>query len=226
MGKLIITSEYSAQGMHSKANPLVQSTLNLLTTNKQFRLKSNLKIVDMGCGKLRHLNFFTQYAKNIVLVDTAWQIERVQKFGDMTCTMSQYIETLKNKNCKFEIHKIDDFEVQNHCADIVVSTAVMDVVLKKARKQIASAAYQNLRPGGYFVVIVPRNDSSILVRCKQENKYQDGFVFKNRGNNIRTFYTNYRDHSKLIKLLANSGFTLIDDLSVYRQVCVILQKPI
>lgn len=143
----------------------------------------------------------------------------------MTCTMSQYVESVKTKDVVIELQKIDDFKVQDHRADIILSIAVMDVVLKEARAQMTLAAYQNLRPGGYFLVIVPRNDSSILVNCRQDNKYQDGFVFRNRGHDSLTFYINYRDPSLLSKLLTDNGFALIENRSVFRQICFILQKP-
>ncbi len=219
-----IQPEYSAQGMHSRPNPLVQPTLELLITEKRFGMKSNIKLIDLGCGKLRHLDICMQFAKQVVLVDTERQIENVQKYGNMTCTMSQYVQALKNKHCVIEIQKFDNFKVQNHLADIILSVAVMDVILKESRKQMALAAYRNLRPGGYFVVIVPRNDSSILVNCKQDNKYQDGYVFKNRGHNNLTFYTNYRDPSRLKKMLVDSGFVLIEDRTLFRQLCFVLQK--
>lgn len=226
MKKPEIHPENSAQGRHSKSNPLVQTTLELLMSEKRFGLKPRIKLVDLGCGRLRHLDICTRFAKHIILVDTARQIEKVQKFGDATCTMSQYVEAIRSRNCIIEIRKIDDFEVQDHYADVVLSIAVMDVVLKEARTQMTLAAYQNLRPGGYFVVIVPRNDSSILVNCRQDNRYQDGFVFRNRGHDTLTFYTNYRDPSPLIKLLTDNGFALVEDLSVFRQICLILQKPL
>lgn len=225
MKKPEIHPENSAQGTHSKPNPLVHSTLELLTSEKRFGLRPKIKLIDLGCGKLRHLDICMRFSKHIILVDTERQIEKIQKFGDMTCTMSQYVEAVKNKDCVIEIQKIDDFEVKDHRADIILSIAVMDVVLREARAQITSSAYKNLRPGGYFVVIAPRNDSSILINCRQDNKYQDGFVFRNRGHDSLTFYTNYRDPSLLSKLLTDKGFSLIENLSVFRQICFILQKP-
>lgn len=78
MAKIQIHSEYSTQGTNSKPNPLVQSTLELLTSEKRFDLKPKNKLIDLGCGKLRHLDICMRFAKHIVLVDTARQIEKVQ----------------------------------------------------------------------------------------------------------------------------------------------------
>jgi phospholipid N-methyltransferase len=225
MQRLEIHPENSAQGTNSRPNPFVQPILERLATEKQFTLRPKVKLVDLGCGKLRHLEICRGFAKHIVLVDTKTQIERVQKFGNMNCTMKQYIDSIESSALKIDIVTIEEFERQHHNADIVLSVAVMDVVLKDARTQMMQAAFRNLRAGGYFIVIVPRNDSSLLVNCKATNKYQDGFVFRNRGHEALTFYTNFRDPSALLRLLADYGFELLEDYSVFRQICWILQRP-
>jgi len=188
-------------------------------------LKKLGKVVDLGCGKLRHLPVCAKYFKHIVLVETKKQITREQKFGGVTYTMADYVASLKSLGQKLKIQSIDDFESQHHMADVAVSVAVMDVVLKTARVQMINAAFRNLRPGGYFVIIIPRNDSSILTRCQEKNRYEDGYVFKNRGQFHLTFYTNYRDHNSMVHQLTSKGFNLVEDFSVYRHVCLVLQRP-
>lgn len=225
MKKLEIEAEYSAQATLSKPNPLVREVFKLLATEKRFGLKRPGKVVDLGCGKLRHLQICTEYFKYIVLVDTKKQIARKQKFGGMICTMTEYAASLSGLGKKLEIQTIEDFESQHHNAEVILSAAVMDVVLKTARVQMINAAFRNLRPGGYFVIIIPRNDSSILTRCQEKNRYEDGYVFKNRGQFHLTFYTNYRDHNSLVHQLTSKGFNLVEDFSVYRHVCLVLQRP-
>jgi len=87
---------------------------------------------------------------------------------------------------------------------------------------MAKAAYRNLRDNGLYVVILPRNDSSIIRRCTESNRYQDGHVFSHHG--VATFYVNFDDQSVLIRLLQRLGFRLLHDLSNYRQVCLIFVK--
>jgi len=226
MKKLEIYSENSAQGTTSKPNPFVQPVLEELVTNKRYGLNRNIKLVDLGCGKLRHFDICKRLVKQIILVDTKKQIERVQKFASGNCTMRQYVDsTNEDGDITISVLPIEEFERQKLNADIVLSVAVMDAVLKDARSLITRSAFQNLRSGGFFVVIVPRNDSSLLVNCKETNRYQDGFVFRNRGHDTLTFYANFRDPVPLMTIMTENGFDLLENLSVFRQLCWILKKP-
>ncbi len=213
--------EYSAQGTNSKPNPLVRKTLELLTRTGSFGVKKEPEIVDLGCGKLRHLKIFTKFTNRIVLVDTKIQIERTQKFGGTLSTMKDYINATRN-GLNVKILTVEEFEKRNINADIIYSVAVMDAVQQKTRLQITKSAYNNLKFDKYFVVIVPRNDSSILENCKYENQYEDGYFFKNRDK--FTFYVNFRDPTPLLRMIENIGFGLIVDSSRYRYICWIFQK--
>src|SRR5581483_3422778 len=184
----------------------------------------NPMIIDLGCGKLRHLKICRDFSDNIILVDTKEQIERKQKFGDTTATMAEYVKATQDGKVKIDIVETEAFTKKKYNADIVLNVAVMDVVPKKVRSSLVDATYNNLRANGYCILIIPRNDSSILINCRRENKYEDGHIFKNRGHNDFTFYTNFRDPSPLLRVLTHRGFKLIEDLSIYRQICLILQK--
>jgi SAM-dependent methyltransferase len=225
MTTIKIQPEYSAQATHSKPNRFVKKALEKLYTDKQYSLKTIDTLVDLGCGKLRHLNILREYSKNIFLVDTKFQIERRQKFGDILCTMHEYLESVISPDETIKEVETKDFEKQQNNVDAVFSIGVMPVVLEADRKQMLHSAYRNLRPGGYFVVIIPRNDSSILKNCTPNNKIEDGYYFKNRGHEIYTFYINFRDPSTFLALIEKKGFQLIEDLSVYRQIYWIFQKP-
>jgi hypothetical protein len=220
-----IQPEYSSQGTTSKPNPFVKIVLDKLINEKRYGLKGQLKIVDLGCGKLRHLNILNNYSKHVILVDTKVQIDRVQKLGNMTGTIKQYLQNIDLPGAAIKVIETRSFELQSNKVDVILSIAVMDVVLMYDRIQMTKAAFNNLRSGGFFVVIIPRNDSATLINCTKENQYEDGFVLKNRGHNIFTFYKNYWDINNLLELFIGNGFHLVDNLSVFRHVCLILQKP-
>jgi len=221
MKSKFLRSENSAQGTKSKPNPFVKLTLKMLTKDKNSGLNANIKLVDLGCGKLRHLETYTPYAKKIILVDTKYQVERLQKFDGIANSMQGYISSLKSNAT---IVTIDEFSRQKNNADIVINVAVMDAVLSKTRTFLVKSAYRNLRKHGYFVVIVPRNDASILINCSADNRYQDGHLISKKGTDFKTFYSNFRDSTALNKLITNCGYKSYKDYSIYRQICWIFQK--
>jgi hypothetical protein len=139
--------------------------------------------------------------------------------------MDEYIKAACPPHIEAIIRPAQTFVDEYWNADFAICVAVMDVVLPADRISITAAAFQNLRDGGYFSVIVPRNDSSIIKRCNDGNRFMDGHVFKNRGHQQRTFYTNYRNQQELIQMGERAGFELIRDQSIYRQVSLIFQKP-
>lgn len=224
--KLEIRPENSAQATNRRPNPLVEPILKKLTSDDRYGMtETSVRLVDLGCGKLRHLDLCAKFSDHLLLVDTRMQIERIQKFAGVDIRMADFVESLDKLNTEIDIQPINDFGEQSADADVVLCVAVMDVVVKATRVRLAEAAFSNLRRGGYFVVIVPRNDSSILVRCTEDNAFEDGFVFRRGKHNYLTFYTNYRDGSRLLSILEDIGFRLLEDLSVYRQLCFVLEKP-
>jgi hypothetical protein len=113
-----------------------------------------------------------------------------------------------------------EFAVSNLRLDLVVCAAVLDVVVPRTRVEVIRSATRNLAGSGLLIVIVPRNDSTILRRCSSKNAYCDGHVFPHHG--VHTFYHNFRDHSPIVKICIDAGLGLEKDLSSYRQICLIL----
>ena len=115
-----------------------------------------------------------------------------------------------------------EFAEQELSLDLIVSVAVFDVVTADVRSTIWTAARSNVAQGGRFVLVIPRNDASILRRCSEENAFQDGFVFERNG--IVTFFRNFKDVSELIAEGEAHGFSVETDLSRYRQVCIVFRR--
>lgn len=219
-----IYPELSAQATHFQPNPFVRLVLDYLFRHEEFKFDSSANLIDIGCGKLRHLKIYLEFVSNIFLVDTKYQIERKQKFSGELHTMEEYIKSHVSLKKKIQILTNEEFKEQETQSDIAFCVNVLDVVPLKIRKEIGNSAYKNLVKGGVFVVIVPRNDSSILKRCSEKNKFQDGHVFKRSKKDQFTFYKNFRNQKEIIKLYEKFGFSLIEDKSRYRQVCLIFQK--
>lgn len=223
MENFLLRTENSAQGTNSKPNPLVKKTLDILFKEHIKGINTKIKLVDLGCGKLRHLKIYAPYTKSILLVDTEHQINRKQKFGGITTTMQDYIRSI-NIGVETKLIPINKFSKQKHKVDIILNVAVMDAVPPKIRYTLISSASKNLKTNGHFIVIVPRNDSSVLINCTEENSYQDGYLIKKKGTKYITFYANFRNPHGLYKMIVSHGFTLKRDISNFRQICWIFTK--
>lgn len=223
MNKIKINSAYSALPSIAKPNPFVSIAITHIFNNILVSEDFNrLKIADQGCGKLRHLKILSEYFNTIYFIDVEFQLNRIQKLFGLKIDIKEYIDSIKIPGKRLFVISELDFESSNLNLDMIFNICVLDVEIPKTRKAMISAAYKNLKKNGLYIVIIPRNDQSILVRCKIKNKYIDGHVFHHHG--VTTFYKNYRNTKQLINILQSQGFSLESDLSVYRQVCLILRK--
>jgi len=217
MGKIEIKPEYSTQPFGQKPNPMVKKAIEYLAYKRGFGADN--KVADQGCGALRHLRTFIEYYNELYLVDTEYQINRSGKIeGDRT-SIIEYINNLKVQKGKLKLLSSKEFLRTNLELDAIFNICTFDVVPPETRKEMLEAATRNLIKGGYFVLIVPRNDSSILCRCKKGNKYSDGYCFKHHG--VYTFYTNFRAFKGLVDMASELNLEVLEDLSIYRQVCLL-----
>jgi len=221
MAKIKVSPEYSAQPSIARATPLLEVSIKHIISNENTTELNSLRVADYGCGKLRHLCIFRNYFDSIYLVDTKFQLSRTLKlFGEKT-TITKYIATLETSN-NIRILNGSEFESSKLGLNAIFSIAVLDVVLPGTRTTMIETVHKNLKPGGFFVIIMPRNDSSILKRCLQNNKYYDGYFFNHHG--ITTFFKNFRKAEHLVNKITRSGFVLVKNLSIYRHVCLLFKK--
>jgi len=221
MAKIKVSPEYSAQPSVARATPLLEVSIKHIISNENTTELNSLRVADYGCGKLRHLCIFRNYFDSIYLVDTKFQLSRTVKlFGEKT-TITKYIATLETSN-NIRILNGSEFESSELGLNAIFSIAVLDVVLPSTRTTMIETVHKNLKPGGFFVIIIPRNDSSILRRCSQNNMYYDGYFFNHHG--ITTFFKNFREAEHLVNKIIRSGFVLVKNLSIYRHVCLLFKK--
>jgi hypothetical protein len=163
-------------------------------------------------------------ADTLVLVDTTLQLTRRQSLrGERNQTATHIAEHLRSMGKDVRTLPAQQFQESSLRAHAVLSVCVYDAVPIATRRELALAAARNLRRGGEYVVIVPRNDTSITARCGKENSFEDGHLFC-RGKSC-TFYVNYRDHVRLIRQIESAGVRLIADKSSYRHVWLLFEKP-
>lgn len=220
--RIFISPEYSAQRRSAPPNPALRLALDALGTLRGGRLQ-NMRVADQGCGKLRHYRLLRRIARALYLVDTARQLSAIHRDGGSTFRITDFARK-ENTRSATRVGVLTDREFGRSRLrlDIVFSIAVLDVVPSRQRRAIVHAAARNLRSRGWLVLIIPRNDSSILHRCGPENRYGDGYVFPHHG--VFTFYRNFHDVRPLVRECGRAGLELVQDLSSYRQICLLLRR--
>lgn len=216
--KIRIKPEYSAQRRSQLPNPALRSAFAAVASIRE-HARSLGKVADLGCGRLRHYSLLVARSDTLFLVDTPTQISAIHVDNRSTYTISHVAEHARQRGRKVNVLSTGDFVQARLDLDVIFCVAVFDVVPRKTRRALTRAAAQNLSPEGHFVVIAPRNDSTILRRCCPKNAYLDGYVFEHNG--IHTFFHNFRRYDDIVRDCANEGLCLVSDLSRYRQACLI-----
>lgn len=182
-----LSPEYCAQRRSHPANPALVRYLSYLSSQRrQYFL---LNCADLGCGKLRHLDLLRPLSKKLVLVDTQQQLLRLHSDAGHEYSIARVAKNTSDDRHSIVPMTVDRFKIARMQLDVVFCVAVFDCILRPTRRMLIRAAERNLCNGGLFVVITPRNDSSILRRCSDRNKYKDGHVFHHHG--VTTFFRNF-----------------------------------
>lgn len=212
--------ELSAQRLSHTPNPMVTAAIAYLTNaNHRGDLGT---VADVGCGKLRHFNLLRQAANELVLVDTRAQLEAEHVDGNLRYTINTFVARRRGHLRRLRVIPADQFEATRLDLDVAFSIAVFDVVPSHIRARILRSIVRNLRPHGWFVLVIPRNDTTILRRCNEDNQRWDGHWFPNRDG--YTFYRNFRRTKELLTWVTGYGFTVKADLSRYRQICLAFRR--
>lgn len=219
--KVDIHPEYSAQARSHPPNPSLETALEMVA-RRNGNVRKFGRVADLGCGKLRHYRQLAACSHELFLIDTPAQLSAKHVDKGLEYTVRSVAESAMTQRQKVQAMTFEDFSASHLNLDLVVCVAVLDVVLPYVRRALIRAAARNLAPAGECLIIVPRNDSTILRRCGRDNAYSDGYVFSHHG--IHTFFHNYRDHKPIARTCANAGLQLLDDLSCYRHVCLVFGR--
>jgi len=215
-----IVSEFSAQRRSHPPNPALKKALATIT---ELIGSANLgRVADLGCGKLRHYKLLGRRAEALFLIDTKKQMGAVHRDGKAQYTIPKIASRARAGGRQVYAYTAEEFNALRTAVDLVCCVAVFDVVTRQIRQAIIALAASKLVVNGHFVVIIPRNDSTITRRCSGKNQYKDGYIFSHHG--LETFFRNFERHDSVVRDCSKAGFALVRDLSSYRQVCLIFRK--
>lgn len=214
-----LRTELSAQRIDAQPNPALRRALSWLSN----RPGSWEVAVDQGCGKLRHLELLSQAFRRVVLVDTERQLDSTHKLGDRRASIREYVTDIQAVlPARVDTVSASAFSRMTCNADVVFAVATFDVVPPTTRTEMIHSAERNLKPFGLYVVIAPRNDASILRRCSDENRYEDGHIFAHHG--AYTFFRNFHNEEDISSAVTAHRFDLVENLSRYRQACMVFSR--
>jgi hypothetical protein len=217
-----IRSEFSAQPSSSRPNPFVKKAISFIENQSHVETRQQT-CADQRCGKLRHQRILSKLFAKTIFIDTDEQVNRTQQiWGIGRTSVRDFVKRLNLNDHRSSVMSSEEFEHTKLGLDVIFNVCVLDVVVPEVRKRILAAAHRNLKIGGFFVLIAPRNDQTITVRCNRANRFRDGYFFQHHS--VSTFYKNFRKTTELARLLKPVGFGILEDLSVYRQVCLICRK--
>jgi hypothetical protein len=215
---MIINSELSAQGSNARCNPALRGLIEHMTNNY---INADTVAVQ-AAGKLRNLTIYSEYYDNIFIIETEEQLLKNQVFFEYrNITLSEYIN---NHALNIRYTTSTQFLLSNYNFQIIYNVCAYDVVPFSIRYEMAYSAFNNIAHDGYYIIVIPRNDFSITNRFTINNKYQDGHIF-NR-NSKKTFMINYKNYDSLINMFEDIGFIIVEDLSIYKYIKLILKKNI
>jgi SAM-dependent methyltransferase len=213
-------AEYSAQRRSHPPSPALPKAIAFLRSDGSDGPLGT--VADVGCGKLRHYRVLKDLATTLLLVDTERQMSREHSDGGTVYSIPRVAQAARKQGESVHALTFEELKASKRKIDVAFCIAVFDVVTRTVRKEISAVVSERLRDGGYFVIIVPRNDSTITDRFSSANRYQDGHVFAHHG--AQTFFCNFKTVATITGDCQKVGLVLQRDLSVYRQGCLIFRK--
>lgn len=210
------------------SNGIVVKSENAALTTKQTNkvvidyislLPENIIALDYGCGKLRHSIPLYKRVKNLVVIDSQIQIDRVQHIDGIKTTIREYIGKFLPTADVYPVNsgewiiKKYDFIL---CSNVLSSIPNIDerlLVLKNIKKVI--------KPGGKALISVQYRNSYFKTYANNPNASQflDGWLIKNI--NYYTFY-GIITPDKLVEICLKSDLLIrnkrLIDGSVYLEI--------
>ena len=163
-------------------------------------------VIDVGCGRLRHLAALGQSFEKVWVVDTQLQYERTkQEFATLMASypaVQEYVPYEEFKSSALE-------------AEAAMLILVLHVIPRKEERiSLLRSIHKNLRAGGLLFVAVPFGEPYYKQRMTNENKYLDGFVMG--ASAVKTFHKEFTER-QLKGLLRQSGFDPLGRLGMIRR---------
>jgi 2-polyprenyl-3-methyl-5-hydroxy-6-metoxy-1,4-benzoquinol methylase len=183
-------------------------------------LSSNLVALDYGCGKLRHSIPLYEKAKNLSVIDSDIQINRLQRINGIRTSVISYVQLYMPKAKAFAINS---FLWPAQAYDFILCTNVLSAIPDYSERQkILNNIKKMLKPGGKALISVQYSNS--YFKTYQNNPaatcFLDGWLIK-RKDKTYSFY-GIISKDELINMCVSSNLSILNkyqsDGSIYIEV--------
>jgi 2-polyprenyl-3-methyl-5-hydroxy-6-metoxy-1,4-benzoquinol methylase len=158
--------------------------------------------LDYGCGKLRYFPTLRAICRNLTIVDSSVQLNRIQTIGGRLTTIREYVTRWPSVTAL----DVDEFARDTSMFDFALCSNVLSAIPSyKTRLLVVAKLAKRLHPGGHALFVVQYTNShfTALRSNPQACKYLDGYlVSSRRGNSFYGIIT----PAKLSRLLVKGGF--------------------
>ena len=192
-----IRSENAARSMAQPSGVLIRWIASQQTANHA---------LDYGCGKLRYSGALAQRCKNLTLVDSKVQLNRVQKLGDETTTVYEYAASHWPHA---RVLAVEEFEQDSQLYDLVLCANVLSAIPNvEIRSHVLSLLAEALKPGGTCLFVAQYRNSYFkeVAASPRAIPHLDGWLVTTPGRNA---YFGILSKDKLESLASSHGHELV-----------------
>lgn len=150
------------------------------------KLPDNISSLDLGCGKLRHSMQLYQKSHTMVLVDSTYQLDKVQQILQEHTSIKEYV---KGNLDRAECFDIAQYEWIKRGYDFVLCSNVLSAIPERAaRLELLRNIYRSLSQEGVALITIQFRNTYFSTYDSNPNaeKYLDGWILKH--GTINTFY--------------------------------------
>lgn len=191
--EFVIESELAAKPVSQTNKYVIEYIANL---------PRNLYVLDYGCGKLRYSIPLAMQVKQVIGIDSTYQVDSSKKIGECICSPRDY------KMNNLAVMSIDDHDWRENVYDVVFCTNVLSAVpVESARLEIIENAKKVLKRDGYLFISVQYRNSYFSQYKTREDvvPYNDGWFIRRGRTNKGSFYA-MLDAEYIISLCQRAGF--------------------
>lgn len=186
------------------AKPISQASKHLL--NWIDCLRSNLVVLDYGCGKFRYTIPLARRVSSVYAVDSMCQIEREQMIAGVRTTLRNYAKRHAKNVCVCDVES--DKWRRRRYGVILCANVLSAIPIRKQRQYVLKQLNTVLRQSGQLLVTTQYRNTHFnsYERSPDVRRYLDGWLGKSRQGNF--FYGVIPPH-ELERLCVRAGFNVL-----------------